>query len=121
MFSGREMVGRAKTPIGLWEIVKFDANEECLTELNARLGELENRIAISGEITNAKLMGEKEELQNRKTNLASKITTIRKRLQWSSKEEFIIDLQNILKKWNFKEIDPNRSFERLGTPGRDQS
>ena len=39
----------------LREIEEVNLNEECIMGLNERLGELENRIAISGEITNGEL------------------------------------------------------------------
>ena len=55
MFSVSEMVCRKEMLNGIKEIGKLNAGEECLMELNARHAELENRIAIFDEITNAKL------------------------------------------------------------------
>ena len=55
MFSGREMAGRAEMLKVLREIGKSNVNEECLMEMNEILGELSDRIAISGEIKDAKL------------------------------------------------------------------
>ena len=46
MFSGIKMLGREKMSRGLKEIGKLNMDEECLMELNAIIGELENRIAI---------------------------------------------------------------------------
>ena len=56
MFPASEMADRKKMPMGLREIGKLHADAECLMDSDARLGELENRIAISEEITNAKLI-----------------------------------------------------------------
>lgn len=58
MFSGRELAGRKKNLNDLREIGKLRAAEERLRELNGASGELENRIAISGKITNSKLTKE---------------------------------------------------------------
>ena len=60
MFSGGEMADRTKMTHGLREIGKFTADAECLMDLDARLWELENRIAIFDEITNAKLVKERK-------------------------------------------------------------
>ena len=59
-------------------------NAESLTDLNARIGELDNRIAISDEIANARLTTEKEDLENRKTSLEGRGARLRNRLQESS-------------------------------------
>ena len=58
--------------MGIKEIEKLNANEECLIGLQERLGELGNRIAISDEITNSKLMKEKKETNERKESLGEK-------------------------------------------------
>ena len=61
LFSGREeMEGRAKMLKDLRAIGKLNVGKECLMELDARLGELEGRIAIGDEITNAKWTRERK-------------------------------------------------------------
>ena len=82
------MVGRAKMLKGLREIEKLNADEECLMNLNARVWGLENRIGIIEEIANAKLTQSEEESHQRKKNLTSTGTALRKRLQEGSQEEF---------------------------------
>ena len=90
MFSGRELTGGEETANDLREIEKLNASEEVLIELNARLGELANRIAISGKITNAKLTKEKKETKGRNECLAGRNTALRSRLRESNMEDFVI-------------------------------
>ena len=72
MFPGREIAGRTKMLQDLREIGKLGTNEERLINPNARHG-VRNRISISGEITNAKLMRGEVEMANRKENVEKKI------------------------------------------------
>ena len=65
MFRASEMVDRKQMSNDLREIGKLNVYTECLIEVNARLGGLESRIAISDEITSAKLT---KEMQRRKEN-----------------------------------------------------
>ena len=58
------------------------------------LGALEDRLAISDEIANAKLTIAKKEMGKRKGNLEKLNTTLRDRLQESTQREFIIELGN---------------------------
>ena len=66
MFPGSEMVDRAEMLNDIREMGKLNAGAECLIDPNGGLGELENRIAISDEITNAKLLKEKDDMAKRK-------------------------------------------------------
>ena len=59
MFPEREKVGSKKMLSDLKEIAQLNVSGECLMELNARHGELDNRIAIGGKIANAKLTKER--------------------------------------------------------------
>ena len=77
---------------GIKEIEKLNADAEYLIDMDARHGELENRIAISDKIANVKLTQEKKETDDRKDALGRKNTAMRNRLQKSRHEEFIIDL-----------------------------
>ena len=63
---------------------------ECLISLVGRPGDLENRIARSGKIANAKLTKPNEEMKERRETLAKKNTAIRNRLQESKQKEFVI-------------------------------
>ena len=91
--------------IDLREIEKLNAYAECLMDSNAMLGELQNRIAISDEIRNAKLTNEaksgnherkinerKERNEEEKREPRSENTTLRNRPHGSIEQEFIIDL-----------------------------
>ena len=86
MFSGREMMGRGKMLIDLRETGRLGMSGECLIDAGARHGELENRIGISEEITNAKLMKGGEESHQGKKNLTSTSTAFRKRSQGVSRK-----------------------------------
>ena len=60
MFSGREMAGRKKMLNDLKGIGEVNVSEKWLKGLNARVGELPNRIAISDKIAREKLTREKK-------------------------------------------------------------
>ena len=81
IFAGWGMSGWAKISNDLRDIGKSNGGEEWLADLTERLGELENRIEIIDEITNAKLMKEKGEMAKRKGNLEKQNTTLRNSLQ----------------------------------------
>ena len=82
MFSGRQMAGREKMLNDLSEIEKSNADEECVTELNARLGSIANRIEISDE-NERKINESKERNGKKKGKFREANTTLRNRLQES--------------------------------------
>ena len=66
----------------LSEIEKSNADEECVTELNARLGSIANRIEISDE-NERKINESKERNGKKKGKFREANTTLRNRLQES--------------------------------------
>ena len=61
MFSGCGSSDKKKMSTGMGEIRQLNANEESMLELERKLGELENRIAISDENAMGRLTKEKRE------------------------------------------------------------
>ena len=96
------MADREEMLSDLREIENLNATVARPIDLNARLVELGNRIAISGEITIAKLMVERG-LQKGNGDLTSTSTALRRLLQERNQNEFIADSPN-----NYSEAELRR-------------
>ena len=77
----------------LKEIGKLGANGELRRELNSRLGGLGNRIPISDAVANAKLVKEMGDIEE---TMRMGNTKARNRSHVGRREEYIIDLRNLL-------------------------
>ena len=92
MFPIGEVADKKKMSMGSKEIEKLPVCEECMAELKAMHGELENKISVGDKTSNEELTKEKDDMDGRKEAAKQNITAVRNRVQMCRTKEFLIDL-----------------------------